>query len=48
MIRIGINGEPNQAFYFNVDPYPGSQTNAETDPDSGQTLPLQKKIRILT
>jgi hypothetical protein len=46
-IRIGLTADPDQdpAFYFNADPDPGSQTNAnpcDPDLDPGLTLPSQK------
>ncbi len=42
-IRIGFNVDPGPAFYLNADSDPGSQTtNADPDPDPGQTLPSQK------
>jgi hypothetical protein len=50
-IHIGFNANPKPAFYLNADPNPafhliadpdsGSQTNADQDPDPGQTLPSQ-------
>jgi hypothetical protein len=48
-IRIGFNADPDLAFYLNLDPNLGSQTNADPDPDPnpdldldpGQTLELQ-------
>jgi hypothetical protein len=32
-IRIGFNANPDPAFYLNGDLDPGSQTNADPDPD---------------
>ncbi len=48
LVRIGLNADPDPAFYLNVDldpdRDPGSQAHAVLDP--GQTLKLQK-IRFL-
>ncbi len=37
-----FNADPDPAFYLSadpdLDPYPGSQTNVDSDSDSGQTL----------
>jgi hypothetical protein len=41
LIRIGRNADPDLAF-LNADPNPGSQTNADPNPDLGQTLKSQK------
>jgi hypothetical protein len=38
-IRIGFNADPDQSFCPNA---AGSQTNADPDPDPGQTLKSQK------
>ena len=39
-IRIGLNADPDPAFYLNADQDPGSQSNA--DQDRSQTLQSQK------
>jgi hypothetical protein len=41
-IRIAFNADPDQAFHLNADQGPGSQTNADPDPDPGQTFRSQK------
>jgi hypothetical protein len=41
-IRVGLNADPDPAFYLYAYPDPGSQITAKPDPDPGQTLPLQK------
>ncbi len=45
-IRISFYADPDPAFYLNLDPNPGRQTNADPvpnpdpDPDPGQALKL--------
>jgi hypothetical protein len=41
-IRIGLNEDPDPAFYLNADPDTESQTNADPDPDPGKILKSQK------
>ncbi len=43
-IRIGFNADPDPVFLPHADQDPGNQTNADPDPDPGQTLPSQKKL----
>ena len=40
-IPIGFIVDLDLAFYLNAGPDPGSQINADLDPDPGQTLPSQ-------
>jgi hypothetical protein len=37
-IRSGFNLDQNPVFYLDTDPDPGAQTNADPNPDPGQTL----------
>ncbi len=41
-ILLGYNADLDPAFYLNTLPDPGSQTNADLNPDPGQTLKSQK------
>jgi hypothetical protein len=44
-ICIGFNADPDPAFYLKAHPVRGAKPmwiHANLDPDSGQTLPLQK------
>jgi hypothetical protein len=45
-IHIGINADPDLAFYLNEDPDSRRKTNADPDSDPGHTSPSQD-VKIL-